>query len=116
MNMSELAARMLEWEDTQRKADALRSEIEAAVMDLGKTQTVGNVRATYSAGRKSYDYRGAIDAAGQNGFITTEALDPYTTVVPASVSIDFRAACQGLGIEDVPYTQSEPSVSVKLVG
>ena len=46
MNSSELAQKMLEWEQTQVKADALALEIREAVLSLGKTQTVGNVRAT----------------------------------------------------------------------
>ena len=110
MNASELAQAMLRWEQKRCEMDVLEAEIKAAVLAIGKTQTVGNVRASYSAGRKSYDYRGGIDGAG----VLSDALDPYTTVIPATVSIDFRAACLGLGIVDVPYTQSEPSVTVKL--
>ena len=110
--MSELAARMLEWEETQRKADALKTVIETEVLALGKTQNVGNVRASYSGGRKSYDYRAAVltYAEPDDG-----DLEPYTTIIPATVKVDYRAACAGLGIEDVPFTQSEPSVSVKLL-
>ena len=109
MDASELAQAMLRWETVQREADALRSEIEAAVLELGSTQTVGNVKASYSNGRKSYDYRTALSFADE------ATLMPWTKEIPATVSIDYRAACKGLGIEDVPFTQSEPSVSVKLV-
>ena len=107
--MSELAARMLEWEETQRKADALKTVIETEVLALGKTQNVGNVRASYSGGRKSYDYEARLLFADE------ATLMPWTTEIPATVRVDYRAACKGLGIEDVPFTQSEPSVSVKLV-
>ena len=110
MNASDLAARMLEWEETQRKADALRSEIEAAVLEIGKTQTVGNVRASYSEGRKSFDYGAAVMAAVNAGAIEPGAVQGYRTV-----SFDYRMMCKDLSIVDVPYTQSEPSVSVKLV-
>jgi len=109
MKASELAARMLEYEQRKRELDALEAEIVAAVLETGTTQTVGNVRASYSTGRKSYDYRAALD-----GRDAAELL-PWTEEVPATVKIDYRAACKGLGVEDVPYTQSEPSVTVKLL-
>jgi hypothetical protein len=80
MNASELAQAMLLWEQKRRELDMLEAEIKAAVLAIGKTQTVGSVRASYSAGRKSY----------------------------------FRSACLGLGIKNVPYMQSGPSVTVKL--
>jgi hypothetical protein len=108
MNASDLAARMLEWEETQRKADALRSEIEAVVLEMGKTQTVGNVRASYSAGRKSYDYEQGWRLHGYGTGIDIEQF--------RQVKYDYSAACKAAGIDVVPYTQSEPSVSVKLVG
>lgn len=101
---------MLAWEETQREADRLRSEIEAAVLELGKSQTVGNVRASYSAGRKSYDYDKAIQIALESGAVGTAELKTFEYS-----ELDARGACKGLGIEAVPYTQSEPSVSVKLV-
>jgi len=59
MNNSELAAKMLQWEEMQKAADELKSEIEAAVLEIGKTQNVGNVRASYSKGRKSVNYQKA---------------------------------------------------------
>jgi hypothetical protein len=108
MNATELAMKMLEWEQAQRKADALKAEIESAVLEVGATQTVGNVRASYSGGRKSYDYRGAL--AGYDEV----SLEPWKTEIPAATMLDYRAACKGLGVE-APYTQSEPSVTVKLL-
>jgi len=114
MDASELAQAMLRWEQVQREADALRAAIEAAVMEIGATQKVGNVTASYSNGRRTYDYRRAIDEAGQAGMLVPDALEPFTKIVPATVSVDYRLACKHLGIEDVPFTQSEPSVTVKL--
>ena len=55
MNASELAIAMLNWEQKKNELDALELVIKAAVLEMGNTQTVGNVRATYSGGRKSYD-------------------------------------------------------------
>lgn len=106
MNASELAAKMLEWEQAKRQLDTLTAEIQEAVLEIGQTQTVGNVRASYSAGRKSYNYETAIEAAD----LSPGSLGPFEVV-----TVDWRAACKGLGITDVPFAQSEPSVSVKLL-
>lgn len=108
MDMSQLAALMLEYEQVQRKADAMKAEIEAAVLEIGKTQTVGNVRASYSGGRKSYNYEAA-------------ARDVPPALIEANtktrVSIDWRQVCVDAEIPKdlIPFTQSAPSVSVKLV-
>ena len=110
MDASKLAAVMLEWEETQRKADALKAQIEDAVLEIGKTQTVGNVRASYSAGRKSYDYEAAWSAAVAENRVTAEDLKDF-----GRVSYDYRNACKAFGYE-APFTQSEPRVTVKLVG
>ena len=57
MNASELANKMLAWECLKMDLDRLGADIEKAVLEIGKTQTVGNVCAPYSAGRKKYDDR-----------------------------------------------------------
>jgi hypothetical protein len=108
MNKSELALLMLEYERAQAQADALRAVIEAEVMELGETVKAGNVTASYSGGRKSYNYAGILAQYDE------VALEPWTTIVPATVKVDYRAACKGLGIQDVPFTQSPPSVTVKV--
>jgi len=103
MDMSTLAQKMLEWETITRQADQLAGEIQAAVLELGKTQTVGNVRATYSNGRKTYDYESARQVA------PIEVIAAHTTP-----KVDWKAVCDELDI-DAPYTQGEPSVTVKLM-
>ena len=102
MNASELANKMLQWEQLQREADELEAEIEEAVLALGKTQTVGSVRASYSKGRKRHDWQGACDREGVD-------LSMYE-----KVSYNYRQAAKDNELE-VPYTQSEPSVTVKLL-
>ena len=111
MDMSTLAAKMLEWEKIKGQLDALTKEIQGAVMEIKTTHNVGNVRATYSQGRKSYEYSTAILRAQ----ITTEQLKPFTKTIPATSVVDFRTACKELKIEDIPFTQPEPSVTVKLL-
>ena len=120
MDPSTLAVKMLEWETTQRAADALRAEIEAAVLEVGKTQTVGNVRATYSAGRKSYDYE-AVVRAGMASNDPAEA-ETWWNVKDENTQriekIDWKAVCDTMRVtmDDIPLkSQSEPSVTLKLL-
>ena len=106
MDASELALLMLEWEKVQRKAQELEDKIKPVVLEMGKTQTVGNVRATYSQGRKSYDY----EEAAATARVPEDVIAVYTTP-----SVDWRGLCKALDIEDVPFTQGSPSVSLKLL-
>jgi len=110
MNDKELARKMLAYADAQERADRLRVVIESAVMDLQKTQTVGNVKATYRKGRKSFDYK---SAAEEHPMVSDATIHLYTTQ-PAP-KIDWRNICKHAGIEDVPFTIGKPSVTVKLV-
>jgi len=107
IDMSALAKLMLDWEQVQQRADEIKEAIQDAVLQICKTQTVGNVRATYSAGRKSYDYR---EAADGHPMVSNATIGLFTTP-----SIDWRSICKHVGIEDVPFVQGDPSVSVKLV-
>ena len=106
MDMSQLASKMLEWETRKRELDVLTTEIEGVVLQIKQTQTVGNVRATYSQGRKAYDYREAVEKAG----VPEDILERFTSSV-----IDYRSVCANEKLADVPFTQGEPSVTVKLL-
>jgi len=104
---SELARLMLDWEDLRRRLDDLGAVIEASVLELGETVTTGNVRASYSAGRKRYDYKAACG----------DEPDPYLVEQFSTKKIDWRKlALDGIGLDkdEIPHTQSEPSVSLKL--
>jgi len=103
MNSTELAHKMLQWEELIRKAQVLECEIAQAVLEIGKTQVVGCVRATYSKGRTSYDY----ETAGKTA--PAEIIAQYT--VPKT---DWRKVCQEAGIEAPVAKQSPPSVRLKL--
>ena len=110
MNASELAIKMLEWEQNKRKLDALEAEIKAAVLEAGKTQTVGSVRASYSSGRTTYDYQTPVEKAVSAGDIYWTALEVYQSTVT-----DWRAACKAFDLEPNIAKQTGPSVSVKLL-
>ena len=112
MDATKLAMKMLEWGKLQQEASTLAAEIEAAVLEIGKTQTVGNVRASYSGGRKSYDYQAAADG---HIHVSPATVSLFTTIIPETKSVNWNGICKHAGIEDIPFTQSAPRVTVKLL-
>lgn len=112
VDMSQLAARMLTWEQMQLRANELRAVIEATVMRIGETQTVGNTRATYSSGRKTYDYAMAAMMCPR----LKDSIAQQFTVTPEPQT-DWRKICEHVGVDkaSIPFTQTEPSVTVKLL-
>ena len=107
MDVTELAHKMLEWQEAQARADLLKMYIEQAVLAIGKTQTVGNVRATYSAGRKDYEYAEAWNAYGYGTGVDIENFQKG--------KYDYKAACEAAKISDIHFTQSPPSVTLKII-
>lgn len=107
MDPSELARLMLEWEMLERKISILETRIKNAVLEQGESLTVGNVRASYYSGRKSYDYQAAAKDAPQ------DIVAAFTTT-PAP-RVDWKGICEHLGKDEIPFTQSAPSVKVKLL-
>ena len=108
MNATELAKAMLEYQELHAKLQALGAQIESAVMDIGATQTVGSLSAKFSEGRKTYDYETAVVEAG---FIADEDIAAFTTE-KITKNIDWRAICKTHNVESIPFTQSEPRVSL----
>ena len=113
MNASQLAAKMLDWESKRKELDALEGEIQAAVLELKRTQTVGAVKASYSAGRRKFDY----EAGGKSA--SDEVISAYTSVIPEQVipertTIDWKGVCKEAKV-DVPFKPGVPSVSLKLL-
>ena len=109
MNASELAQALLLWEKLMNQAKLVEMDIQKAVLVLGKTQTVGNVRASYSGGRKTYDYQTpALDAP-------VELIADYTKTETV-VTTDWKMICELAGKEPLVVSQTAPSVTVKMVG
>jgi len=138
LNETELAMAMLQYGELRTTLDALEAQIKAAVLERGKTQTVGSVRASYSAGRKTYDYEATINAAESAGMLESGCLAPfeaysvdYKAAVEGfkaafliddgdlspfgQVAVNWRDACKKFGLEGVVISQQEPSVTVKLL-
>ncbi len=112
MNATELAKAMIEYEEMQRKLDVLGDQIKATVLDLGKTQTVGNLTASYSGGRKSYDYETAVVECG---FVPDGTIAEFTETI-VTTKTKWKDICDSLNIEAIPFTKSEPSVTLKMKG
>ena len=108
MNASELAAAMLQWEQKRAELDLLEADIKAAVLELGKTYVVGNVRATYSQGRKTYDYERAAQSMSHLVELG-EIVEKHKTW-----KVDWKSVCDEIEVEDIPFEQGEPSVTLKL--
>lgn len=104
MNASELAMKMLEWEEKRRDLDELEDEIKSAVLEIGKTQTVGNVRASFFNGKKKFDYETPGRMADQ-------------MIINANIhqTVDWRQVCKEADIEPHLEGQGEPAVRVKLL-
>ena len=106
-----LAEKMLEWERLKRDLDIAEAQISGMVLELGETVVTGNVRATYRKPRKSYDYEAAAWAA-----LGDKAADYQENYTNIRTTIDWRAMCKDQFVQDIPYTESDPSVSLKLEG
>lgn len=106
MNASELAAMMLQWEAQRKALDELEKQIEQEVLALGKTFTVGNVRASYTQGRTTYDYEGAVKAQ----HVPEHIVEMFTTP-----KVDWRAICNEQGLDVEILKADPPSVKVKLL-
>ena len=111
-DLSALARDMLKWEAMRRHMDDLEASIKDTVMQIEKTQTVGNVRATYSNGRKSYDYKQAVAAYRDSLEVGLVAKHTETVTITTT---DYRAICKEAELDDIPYTEGKPSVSLKLM-
>ncbi len=133
MNASELAKKMLEWELKYRELDILEQVIKSTVLEIERTQTVGNVRATYSKGRAKYDYEtpGKNKAPASTISLNSEEREiidweglarsyaPSKTIIATftefSRIVDWRKVCKDTNIEPLIVSQGEPNVRVKLL-
>ena len=104
-----LAFALLKWGTFRRELDELEARVKATVLRLEKTQAVGSVRASFSKGRRSYDYPAGCKEA------TPEEIEAYST---KTVKIDWRGLylneVRG-DVENLPFTQGKPSVSIRML-
>ena len=112
MDSKELAQKMLAWGELQEQAAELEAEIKAAVLEIGKTQNVGNVRATYSNPRKTYQsWEQAVleKETENNGF-------PYADYEVKTVTVDWQKLATDYKIERKAWVDetAKPSVTLKI--
>jgi hypothetical protein len=110
----ELAEMMLRWEDLQAEIAQLEDNIKAAVLRAGASQQVGRVKARFSKGRKSYQYEDLARKA-----LAAREEDPEAVIsafTEVKTRVDWRAMVADLGYkqDEIPYTQSDPRVTIKL--
>jgi len=108
LTASELANLMLQWEAQKQILEDIEEAIKTEVLAVGKTVDAGNVRASYSKGRRTFDYT-------LGGKIIETA--PRTIIAEHTVNIekiDWKAVCEDMQIADIPFTTTEPSVTLKL--
>lgn len=115
VDRSELARAMLEWERIRKELDSYEDFIKREVLKLGETETVGNVRASYSKGRREFDYEASARRELKDVEIADFTSEVPERVVPAYTMTDWRAACKDFNIELVVSKEGTPSVSIKLL-
>ena len=114
ISRNQLAQDMLEWHHYQRAADERAAAIRDTVMDLGETVTTGTVRASYSKGRKSYDYHGAA-VKEMAPWAEDERAAQIVSRLTLIEKVDWRLVCKDAEIDDIPFTESNPSVTIKVL-
>lgn len=103
MNKSELAKIMLVWEVKRIELDEIEKTIQDEVMPMKDNFVVGNVRAVYSDGKRTFDY----ETAGKNAPVETiaEFTGPKT---------DWKKVCESAEIKEIPFTKTDPSVKIQI--
>lgn len=112
MTTMQLTELMLEYQKKMMELRDMENIIKQAVLQRGETFVVADVRATYSGGRKTYDYEKAciqaIEAMGEAG---ERMLNARTEVRKET---NWRRLAEDLGIEqdDVPFIDRGPLVMI----
>ena len=104
MNTTEFAQAMIDWKKLNTEIEELEEEIKAYVLEQKKTQNIGDVRATYSKGRTTYDYE--FSAVQANATVEEKHRSEH---------IDWNAVCKDNNVSDLVIAkQSDPSVRIKI--
>ena len=129
MNASELAEKMLLWEKNKKELDSLENEIKAAVLELKSTQKVGNVSASYSNGRREFDYETPGKSAPieviKNNTIVNKVTDwdaVATLIDPEIIEecthetecVNWSNVCKDAKIEPAVIKEGTPAVTIKM--
>jgi hypothetical protein len=100
---------MIRYEGLKKACDALEASIKEEILKLGKSQSVGNVKATFTKGRKTINYQAIAEPLAP-----IEIVDKYT-----SKKVDWRKVFGEIDAEndiiEANTTIGDPSVSIKIV-
>lgn len=112
MDKKDFVAKCLRWQELQEEAAAIAAELEAETLTLGKTQTVGDVRVTFSNPLKKYDHQ---DAAEGHPMVSEATISLFTT--QPEPYVDWRAICKhaGITVEGVVPEGKKPTAKIKLL-
>jgi hypothetical protein len=112
MNAQELEKLLMEWGVARRALEELEQQIKDEVLMRGKTFSTHAVTASYSGGRRRFDW---LESGKQAPIeiMVRHTTQPPRPPVPDPVT-DWKAVCKEAGIEPT-FTKSAPSVKIKVV-
>lgn len=105
MDKSQLTTKMLEWETKKKELDALEVEIKNEILHMEESFDAGNVHASFSGGRRTFDYKSVGEKAPQ------QIIAECTSTI---ISTDWKTVCEKAQIMDIPFTMGNPSVNLKI--
>lgn len=115
MDKSGLARLMLEFEEVSSVLESLRADIETQVLELGSTVVTGNVRATYSGGRRQLDWEAAVSKSdATEAEVAEHTIIIPEEIIPSYTETDWAGLAKELKIEPVVVAEGTPSVKVKI--
>jgi predicted transcriptional regulator len=107
-----LTEKMAKWEELKLEISKLEADIKKEVLELGKTQQVGNVKASFAKGRTNYNYQGIAEAIE----VPEEVMSKYTEQKTVT---DWTKIVKELSPPDEVMSEfaktGSPSVSLKIV-
>ncbi len=118
MSRRDLALLILQYEDEIKKADQTAKQIQAEIMTLAESVTVGSVTAKYSKGRATLDWESPVRQHDLTHGIDDEILEKHSTWVDpvttdGHTDVDYKSIANDLEID--PRIVKSPVPSVKMV-
>jgi hypothetical protein len=112
--------KMLELGEVKQKAARLEADLMEHVLLLGRSQSIGNIHAKYSAGRTTYDWKGTVDCqprteAEKEAFPALIAEHTETIYTEPKVVTNWRGIAVQMKWPPVIAKEPVPSVKFELV-
>ncbi len=107
MTAPELKKMMSSWKSQKEQLDLLETTIKTEVLKRESTFETDDATATFRKGTRKFNYE--CDTVVMSAPL--QLVEVHTKVVS---KIDWKAICSTLKIKDIPFTQSDPTVSLKV--